>query len=720
MKRVRKILLGVALLAGIVLCDVLSDGSTMSTVHAFTQANNVLQYNDKGNMYVFGYGWSPATFLAVGREGYTVESVVSKDYLYVSGYGAASYKAGVATNYGTHPVLQEQIELVPYKITNYGYELDTANTVTKKIVWESYPEDCLYHCNGHKFDLEGKIEGWDEYTLECTVYVMPSPNLNKQVAGTGTNLLISGSYYTDGTNTGYFHNSKSGTRFFLEDGSYIANAWQQINGSWYYFTAEGYMEFNAYVGGYFLGADGVRVDAVSYSWVKDGTKNVYMGSNGNCLKSCYALIDGELCYFDLNGHLWQTFGYPSYIGIHSDNVLAGYVGSFSKEKKEDIIAQVTKIRQEAVQLGLLKQEDYVVPKWSYIQERGAMIRAVEASIGGYEVAHDRLTENTVEVSFGGEDASEACLAWGGGSCEAAIQLYYIEKDAALNKTGGETGHYYALLYSAYIGTATIDGTNAYCIASETTGGEEQVAFDDYSVQIFETSKAALEKRGALVNGSSVRGTTIYTYNESEVKKALGIATWERDDEGNLYYIDENGEYVENAWKKIDGEFYYFDFEGKAQKYEKGMKVQADTSDDYYRIISLKTKGKKVTGGNVEFVRLGWKKTDKLSIPAKIKIAKKSFKVTSIAAQACQKNKYIKSVTIGSNVKTIGKKAFYKCKNLKTITIKTKKLKKNSIGKNAFKGIKKSPVVKVPKSKKKAYKKYLNKAKMPKKATYKNS
>ena len=76
-------------------------------------------------------------------------------------------------------------------------------------------------------------------------------------------------------------------------------------------------------------------------------------------------------------------------------------------------------------------------------------------------------------------------------------------------------------------------------------------------------------------------------------------------------------------------------------------------------------------------------------------------------------KSIRSVTIPATVKykgttykvtSIGSKAFYNCKKLKTVTIKSRKLK--SVGKNAFKGIYKKAKVTVPKSKYKAYRKLL--------------
>ena len=93
------------------------------------------------------------------------------------------------------------------------------------------------------------------------------------------------------------------------------------------------------------------------------------------------------------------------------------------------------------------------------------------------------------------------------------------------------------------------------------------------------------------------------------------------------------------------------------------------------------------------------------------------------------NKKVKKVVIGKNVTTIGKEAFKNCTNLKTvesksttlnkigasafsgdmkltkITLKTTKLTKKSVGKNALKGTNKKLVIKVPKSKVSAYKKY---------------
>ena len=76
------------------------------------------------------------------------------------------------------------------------------------------------------------------------------------------------------------------------------------------------------------------------------------------------------------------------------------------------------------------------------------------------------------------------------------------------------------------------------------------------------------------------------------------------------------------------------------------------------------------------------------------------------------------IVIPARVVKIGKQAFANCKRLKFITIKTLKLTMNSVGAKAFKGIYKKPVVKVPKNKKKAYKKLLKAKGLPGGAKFK--
>ena len=93
-----------------------------------------------------------------------------------------------------------------------------------------------------------------------------------------------------------------------------------------------------------------------------------------------------------------------------------------------------------------------------------------------------------------------------------------------------------------------------------------------------------------------------------------------------------------------------------------------------------------------------------------------FNVTAIKANAFKGETAIKNLTIGSNITSIGKNAFAKCKNIKKVTIKSSAVK--TIGKGAFKTIKKKATISVPKAKKAAYKKLLKKSGLPKGAKVK--
>jgi len=169
----------------------------------------------------------------------------------------------------------------------------------------------------------------------------------------------------------------------------------------------------------------------------------------------------------------------------------------------------------------------------------------------------------------------------------------------------------------------------------------------------------------------------------------------------------------------------------------------------------------VKEGTVEYVQPTQDGVKNVTVPDFVKIGGIEYKVTAIAPNAFKNNKKLTKIIIGSNIETIGKnafygcsklktvsggknvavigdkafykctsltkitlhskvrkigkKAFYGCKKLKNITIKTKKLTSKNVGSKAFTGTYKKAKVKVPKSKLKAYKKWLVKKGINKKA-----
>ena len=123
-------------------------------------------------------------------------------------------------------------------------------------------------------------------------------------------------------------------------------------------------------------------------------------------------------------------------------------------------------------------------------------------------------------------------------------------------------------------------------------------------------------------------------------------------------------------------------------------------------VVTKVKKKGVTyklSSNVAVVTGLYKNTTNVVIVDTVKANGKTYKVTSIAKNAFKGNKKIKSVIVGKNVKKINSNAFYKCKNLKKITLKNKNI---VFGNSCFKNISKKAIFKVPANKKNTYRKQL--------------
>lgn len=85
----------------------------------------------------------------------------------------------------------------------------------------------------------------------------------------------------------------------------------------------------------------------------------------------------------------------------------------------------------------------------------------------------------------------------------------------------------------------------------------------------------------------------------------------------------------------------------------------------------------------------------VNIPAYIKYNGKKYDVVKIENGAFANNMILEKISLGKNIRIIGKKAFYKASNLHLITIKSKQLTTKSVGKNALKGTSEKLVIKVP-------------------------
>lgn len=147
--------------------------------------------------------------------------------------------------------------------------------------------------------------------------------------------------------------------------------------------------------------------------------------------------------------------------------------------------------------------------------------------------------------------------------------------------------------------------------------------------------------------------------------------------------------------------------------EKPTVVQKVSKNVTYRVLNAKKKTAVVVG-------VGGKKGKKVTsvtIAKTVKINGVTYKVTKIGKNAFKGCKYLKKVTIGSNVKKIEKGAFANCRKLASINMK-KANGITSIGSKAFSKINAKAKVSVPSKKLSKYTRMLKKAGLPKKAVIK--
>lgn len=123
----------------------------------------------------------------------------------------------------------------------------------------------------------------------------------------------------------------------------------------------------------------------------------------------------------------------------------------------------------------------------------------------------------------------------------------------------------------------------------------------------------------------------------------------------------------------------------------------------YQITNPDSAGK----GTVTLKKTKKKTARSIRIPDTVTVNGVKLLVTAIDKSAFKGCKKATKLTIGKNVTQIGSQAFQSCGKLKSITIKTTKLKK--VGKNAFKGIHAKAKIKVPKKQLSKYKKLLKSA-----------
>jgi len=110
--------------------------------------------------------------------------------------------------------------------------------------------------------------------------------------------------------------------WWIEDskGWYPQSQWVKIDGKWYYFCADGYMDYSEYRDGCWLGSDGAWVEEYhGGTWKQNSTGWWYEDASGWYPQSQWVWIDGSCYYFGSDGYM-ATNQYVDGYWIGSDGV----------------------------------------------------------------------------------------------------------------------------------------------------------------------------------------------------------------------------------------------------------------------------------------------------------------------------------------------------------------------------------------------------------------
>jgi glucan-binding YG repeat protein len=135
----------------------------------------------------------------------------------------------------------------------------------------------------------------DKYFASST----QKPDEVEQIPFDESNRISDNSNRTDGV----WKNNSTGWWYEYKDGSYPKKKWVMIDTKWYYFNENGYMETDCYRDGYWLKTDGTY-DA-NYSngmWKSNSTGKWFEDNNWNPVDK-WVKIDGCWYYFNMDGYV---------------------------------------------------------------------------------------------------------------------------------------------------------------------------------------------------------------------------------------------------------------------------------------------------------------------------------------------------------------------------------------------------------------------------------
>ena len=352
----------------------------------------------------------------------------------------------------------------------------------------------------------------------------------------------------------------NGSTYYFDADGYMVTGWSTIGSNWYYFNASGCMASNQWIGNYYLGSDGVMarntwignayVDAngiwVPNRWINNGRWS-YCYGDGTYARNKFEVINGSTYYFDTNGHMtvgWicieSNWYYFNASGCMVTNAWVGnyYLGS------DGVMATNTWIGSYYVdENGLWSPSKWVKKnnKWHYRYTDGTYATNKFEKISGSTYYFD--VDGNMVIGWQEIDSNWYCFnASGCMLTNTWVGNYYLGSNGIM-ATNQWIGNYYVkengyIATNEWIGNDYVDVSGKWVPNRWISNGRWWYRYGDGS---YPASKFDV------INGST------YYFDKS----GYMVTGW-KSIESNWYYFNTSGCMVTNTWV---GD-YYLDFDGK--------------------------------------------------------------------------------------------------------------------------------------------------------------
>ena len=324
--------------------------------------------------------------------------------------------------------------------------------------------------------------------------------------------------YSDGTYEKSGFKTIQGKTYYFQNNGYVKTGWLLLNNSWYMFNADGSMiigwhgdyyfdengkmKANAFVEGYYLGADGKYV---KNQWIKDGGKDYFMDANGKVKKNAWQGV----YYLGKDGAMLTNTFTPDGYYVGSDG--AYYTNRWFKDQGKDYYVNGSgKLVKNAWQGAYYLGKDGVMltnaftPDGYYVGSDGVYVRNQKVTVDG-------------KVYYLNADGRVAKNQWSGD--------YYLDGNGNVVKNQ-RIGNYWCGEDGKYVKNAWVDNNKSYV-------NENGVYLTNQWIGDY------------YVNGSGVKVTNAWvgSYWCGEDGKYMK-SSWV---DNNKYHVGANGIYVTNQW-----------------------------------------------------------------------------------------------------------------------------------------------------------------------------